>query len=71
MPRELVIIAPVWESFPKAPELTEEQLEGKRIAAGENDAVDRLAREATMKVAWRNKDKDGEIYTYVFTLILL
>lgn len=60
--RQLVEQAPTWEAFPKAAELSEDQLERQRLLAGENDRVDALAREVMTKKAWCRKGT-GELYT--------
>jgi hypothetical protein len=60
--RHRVQTAPVWVSFPKAPDLTEEQLVKQRAVAASNAAVDELGKNVSTKAAWRNKD-DGAVYT--------
>ena len=60
--RHRVQTAPVWVSFPKAPDLTKEQLEKQRAVAASNAAVDELGKNVSTKAAWRNKD-DGAVYT--------
>ena len=62
MHRKRVAAAPVWLSFPKAPELTEEQLSKQRSVAASNAAVDELAKNVSTKTAWRKKE-DGALYT--------